>query len=80
MYAIRSYYEIFGCCPFLYLTRGALRVTLSGVHSLVVNPGIIRNSLNVLETSSIIVAIVFFVKKLGKSIEIMEDIPPFLNF
>ena len=43
--------------PFLNFTSGVLSDTLLGIHSFVVNPGMRRNSPNVLETSFRILAI-----------------------
>jgi len=44
--------------PFLNFVNGVLRLILSGVHSFVVKPGIKRYSLNVLEISFTICAMV----------------------
>jgi hypothetical protein len=46
-----------GSSPTLCLTSGVLKETLSGVHSRVVNPGISKYSLNVLDTDSTYFAI-----------------------
>jgi hypothetical protein len=40
-----------GAAPFSYLTRGVFNDTFCGKHFLVVNPGISKYSLKVLETS-----------------------------
>ena len=55
--------DILGVSPLRYFTSGVRSETASGVHSLVVKPGISRYSLKVLEMSSIMCAIVDTVLK-----------------